>query len=139
MTLPIFSDRFDDFGFMHRAQRPRNFEYLHPDGRINIPAHGEEHAQGITKRIFGDFRQFLPGICDGTFPQGTHPRRIIIEQPLRNFEMPLHVDLEQSDDLPGILPFLVVRNKPLASERDDDTQDHGQKIGPERLPAFAFK
>jgi len=53
--------------------------------------------------------------------------------------MPLHVDLEQSDDLPGILPFLAVRNKPLAPERDDDTQDHGQKIRPERLPAFAFE
>ena len=77
--------------------------------------------------------------CDGTFPQGIHLGRKIGDHPFRHIEVAQHIGLEQPDNLPGILPFLAVRNKPPAPERNDDTQDHGQGIEPERLPAFAFE
>lgn len=105
----------------------------------DFPVHGEKRVQGTAERIFVHLVQLPAAGCGGTLPHGIHLGRKIGDHPFRHIEVAQHIGLEQPDDLPGILPFLAVRNKPLAPERDDDTQDHGQGIEPERLPAFAFE
>ena len=55
--------------------------------------------------------------CGGTLPHGIHLGRKIGDHPFRHIEVAQHIGLEQPDNLPGILPFLAVRNKPPAPER----------------------
>ncbi len=52
--------------------------------------------------------------CGGTLPHGIHLGRKIGDHPFRHIEVAQHIGLEQPDNLPGILPFLAVRNKPPA-------------------------